>query len=295
MNGILLKALYTLSSNSRLLEELNEYQHNKVIDWDEENSYNDHVPKTVHDKVFQKFTKDKKADRLVIPFTPTNVPVPTDIANHLDTHGYSVKDYYKGTAIDGNGTEHHIKDVLANTNAHNIPSTAHVERVNFGMKKVKESDTNLLDKFNTDVNRRGHDKGGLQIVVTRNSVDVAGHATDKKYRSCMQMPKFDDDPNEGMNAERIQADLFHKSLAAFVTDKDETNLDNAHSVVLLKRYQNKERHGVYRPSYMAHGDQIHGAMDAVSTFAKANYPVQKGTEYKLARDLYKNCPEKITE
>lgn len=46
---------------------------------------------------------------------------------------------------------------------------------------------------------------------------------------------------------------------------------------------------------MAHGDQIHGAMDAVSTFAKNNYPVQKGTEYKLARDLYKNCPEKITE
>lgn len=275
-----------------ILEQLNDYQHNMVNDWQIENSdLPNTMPANTHDKVFAKFNKGKKkSTRISIPFT-LSTPTNTHVAEHLLSHGnWSIKDYNTGVAtrnVNNTTEEANISSILKHTGADKVNTSFDHTRVNYGMTKTKTHNTNLLTAFEKDPNRA---PSGLQMIITRDPHEIAGMATDKKYKSCMQLPKFDGDENEGLNHDHIQYDLKHQNLAVYLNDADDNNIDNARSHIILKKYTNKDGHHIWRPTTMTHGDYVEGFHKAVAEFARANWPALPGSKYKLAPKLYKNTP-----
>lgn len=276
-----------------LLEELNSYQTDMVSDWRMENSdLPNTMPDNTHDKTFAKFNKGKKkSTRISIPFT-ISTPTNTHIAQHLQEHGgWSIKDYNTGVATRNNNNntteEANIAYLLKHTGGDEVSTTLEHTRVNYGMSRKKELKTNLVTAFEKDPTRA---PSGLHMIITREPYEVAGMATGKKYKSCMQLPSYAGDENEGLNYDHIKYDLKHQNMAVYLNNAGDDNIDNARSHIMLKKYTNKDGHHIWRPTTMAHGDYVEEFHKAVSDFAKANWPALPGSKYKLAAGLYKNAP-----
>lgn len=278
-----------------LLEKLNDYQANMVSDWKMENSdLSNTMSDNTHDKIFAKFNKGKKkAMRISVPFTPIT-PTNTHIANYLQEHGgWVIKDYNAGIATRNNNNtteEANIAYLLKHTGGDAVDTTLEHTRVNYGMSRKKELKTNLVTAFEKDPNRA---PSGLHMIITREPFEVAGMATDKKYKSCMQLPAHDGDENEGLNYDHIKYDLKHQNMAVYLNNAGDDDIDNARSHIILKKYTNKDGHHIWRPTTMTHGDHIEGFHKAILDFAKTNWPSLPGSKYKLASGLYKNAPTMI--
>lgn len=302
VNSFLLETISRYSSvdlSHQLLEKLNDYQHSLVHDWQSENDDLDStVSPKVHDKIFAKFNKgDKNAQHISVPFEPKLSNINGDIENHLKNHGgWEIKDYRKGLAhrtVDGKTEEGNISHILKTTGGDKVHTKINHDRVNFGQVRTKTIESNLADAFDNDPHRIGHDSG-LHMIISRDPHEVAGQATDKKYKSCMTLPSHEDDPNEGLNYEHIKHDLKHKNLAVFLNKNGDNNVSHATTHILLKRYISKDgKHSIYRPTTMAHGDQIDGFHHTIHEWSKKQWPAKKDTKYTLQRDLYKNAKPTI--
>lgn len=226
----------------------------------------------VHDPVFG----GHDVDRVTIPLekAPRDHslnPVHNAITKHFDAHGIKMADYDKGTVTDKHGRETTVGKALGKTKA----------------------DPSLMQQFNNDPVRQSthkHDTG-KSITISRHPIDVAGMSTGRKWdaSSCMRIgTDGTTTENTGTNRHYIKADMNHGTLAAYVHDNEDTNLENPNSRVLLKRHDSVDRgeKPIFRPEATTYGNNNPDIHHTLKKWAKENYPEKEDGVYVKNSALY---------
>ena len=254
-----------------MLEALSDEQTKLAKKWAKDNTASREV-ENVHDHVFG----GKDVDRVTIPLEraprdhSTN-PIHNTIKKHLEPHGYSMGDYDKGTVTDKHGRETSVGKALGRTKA----------------------EPSLMQKFNNDPSRQSTHahSTGKSITISRHPLDVAGMSTGRKWdkTSCMRIGvNGTTDCDVGSNRKFIKSDMQHGTLAAYVHDNDDKQLDNPQSRVLLKRHDSVDYNEkpIFRPENRIYGDQNDDIKHTVSKWAEKHYPSKEDGVYVKHPSLY---------
>lgn len=254
-----------------MLEALSDEQTKLAKKWAKDNTASREI-ENVHDGVFG----GKDVDKVTIPLERaprdhSSNPIHNTIKKHLEPHGYSMGDYDKGTVTDKHGRETSVGKALGRTKA----------------------EPSLMQKFNNDPSRQSTHahSTGKSITISRHPLDVAGMSTGRKWdkTSCMRIGvNGTTDCDVGSNRKFIKSDMQHGTLAAYVHDNDDKQLDNPQSRVLLKRHDSVDYNDkpIFRPENRIYGDQNDDIKHTVNKWAEKHYPSKDDGIYIKHPSLY---------
>ncbi len=277
-------------------------------------SYN---PYDSHTDLFNAYASPSSPSRIVIPYNQEShlVPIDDKVKHHLASHGWGIHDYVNGMAfrdtIDRNGNPKRefkkIGKVLQDTGAGSIIHSTrsslvrdsdgnHVIDKYTGRFKTETKPQSILEFYNNDPVRNS--KSDINIVISRGKEDIAGMSSGRSWESssCMRLPystskepKCQDTYDEHTH---LKSDLKHHSLVAYAAKKGDDYLEKPMGRVTIKRYEstkkvNGKTHIIYRVGSDEYGNLPHGFVDQVNSIMEQHYPAHSGTEYKLAKGLYK--------
>lgn len=144
--------------------------------------------------------------------------IPNDkVASHLSSHGYSIKDYKKGIAIDKYGRDIRIGKVLS----------------------ITKSPADIVKAYTNDKSRTNSKHIDLMICISKHHHDVAGMSTGRNWTSCMNMVngKFANSLEKSISAGSHVAYLIHshdkdiKNPLARITLNPHHSLDGSHVIL----------------------------------------------------------------
>lgn len=269
-----------------LLEALDEYQKKYVdehLGGDEYDRYRTHV------NLFDSYEKTHP-NRIFLDI-PNNLERTSDIdvIRHLDKHGYQLEDYKKGLArktfTDTNGNQKKqlisIGKVLHRTGASEILTNK--KNIHGKLKSVMDVYNESRDGVNKD----------LKLVISRDKHDIAGMSTDRHWESCMTLPSEYD--RGGCNHSMIKSDLLHHTLAAYLINKGDDDIENPLGRVLIKKHISEDGKEIYRVSRKSYGNLPSEYYDLIDSYMKKHYPSENGISYLLHPDLYHDSNPNITE
>ena len=188
---------------------------------------------------------------------------PKDIKDHLESHGYTIHDYRGGVAMDKHGRETKIGKALVKTAA------------------PKE----MLDRFNSDPNRRVKSDSSMKIIISRHHHDVAGMSTNRGWTSCMNM-------DGGSNKEYLKHDLFHGTHVAYLVHNHDDEVKNPVARIALKPFISENGHKILRPearTYGTAGDSFHST---VREWTEKHFPTVDDV-YVKHKDLYDDSGDRV--
>lgn len=288
-----------------LNEELTDTQKRRVREYSTSNS----VRKS-HDEVF-----GEGNERIVIPLERSTKPTThndlqnmssgwgvnphhTHVLNHLAQNGYHVTDYNNGVAKKSDGSDDRevsIGKILSRTGgdqkmttimskpkyAINPENGTHLKDADGNKIVTRESKPQSVSQvFASDPIRAS--QGGLNVHITRNKFDVCGMSTNRSWKSCMNL-------DGGGNRHYLKNDIEHGTLTAYLTHKDDSNIDHPIGRINLKRFEPIGDSGkaIYRPEDSKYGTLPHEFRKQVSDWAEKNYPSDEKTfAYSKASGLY---------
>ena len=179
-----------------------------------------------------------------------------ELQNAISNLGYEIDDYKHGLAKKSSDPSKKIK---------------------IG-KLIK--DKKLLNKFANDPIRAATRQASpLEVVFSRDPIDIAGMSTDRGWVSCMDL---DDGPT--VNNKYIPADIKNGAIIAYLIRENDKNIDNPLARILIKPYYYKN-HMVLFPDN-AYGTNVAGFREVVDKFCKfANSNSPEGN-YRLRSSSY---------
>lgn len=236
-----------------LIEELTPEQKQKVDAWGKN---------TTATKISQNVFPEGH-DRIEIPLEHPEgkqkdaEPHP-DVEDHLEKHGYKIKDYKSGLATDKHGRDMKIGRVLEKTKAED---------------KVKQA-------FANDPSRAASTQAGnLKVVISKHPHDVAGMSTDRGWSSCMNM-------DTGSNSHYLKHDVKKGTHVAYLVNKDDNEIKKPLARIALKPYHSSvSDHSVLRPEESGYGTGDSAFHHTVKQFAEKHYPA-KDASYHKDDDVY---------
>lgn len=237
----------------QLIEELSPDQKNKVDSWGKNTNatkISQNVFPEGHDRIEIQLEHPEGKQKEVEPHP--------DVEDHLEKHGYKIKDYKSGLATDSHGRDMKIGRVLEKTKAED---------------KVKQA-------FANDPSRAASTKeGNLKVVISKHPHDVAGMSTDRGWTSCMNM-------DDGSNAHYLKADVKNGTHAAYLVNKDDNDIKKPLARIALKPYHSSDGdHTVLRPEESGYGTGDSAFHHTVKQFAEKHYPTKHAAYYK-DKDVY---------
>jgi len=158
-------------------------------------------------------------------------------------------------------------------------------------KKIKIGklikDKELLNKFANDPIRAATRQASpLEVVFSRDPIDIAGMSTDRGWVSCMDL---DDGPT--VNNKYIPADIKNGAIIAYLIRENDKNIDNPLARILIKPYYYKN-HMVLFPDNV-YGTNVAGFREVVDKFCKfANSNSPEGN-YRLRKSSYSDSHSDI--
>lgn len=284
-----------------ILEELTDEQKKYVRSLYAKSGAKQDLPHdNVHDDFFEKYTGDKNADKMILPYSQISSDESMDnmlnsyeyhaINNVLSKHGYVLHDYVNNVATQTIDTPFgkkvrniKIGKVLQNlsTEDNEIPQRF----IDYHDLKVK----NYSDLYSSSEFRKAANKAedSLQIVISRHRNDIGGMSTGRDWDSCMTLPNFENGIayDAGQNHKYIIKDFKHHTLVAYLTKKGDNSISEPLGRTLIKKFVNTNGHEIYRPSFADYGNINRGVSYILSQLCKNNFPAEEGN-YHMHPDLY---------
>lgn len=287
-----------MSYKKILLEALSDSRKAKLADYAESAglSRTEHSGKDLHNDVFEAHTGDKNAGHIVEPFdggVQHHDRHNRVLIDHLTKHGYQIHDYAKNQAAIVKDT--HVGQRISYPKITSALASTGGDAV---MSEVTSPHTgkemNLLEMYNADPRRTNSKKSGLQIVYDRTQEGVGGMSSGRSWddTSCMRLPhtpKNDGDGeyvSGGAYHDKIQNDLHHGTICAYLTKHGDHKAESPLGRVLLKKFTNENGHSVFRPEHSTYGNTSSNFEHHVEKFASKAWPSEEGTTYYKHRALY---------
>lgn len=132
-----------------------------------------------------------------------------NVTKAIEDLGYKVQDYIGGYATDG--------------------------KQKFKIGKLLSKNPNnesLLESFKLDPMRANNNS--LNIVISRHPYDIGGMSTNRNWDSCMRLSENWNSDEEGCNAHFVKSDILSGTIIAYLTRKDDMNINDPMSRVLIK-------------------------------------------------------------
>jgi len=261
--------------DARLTEELNDYQKSIVDSWNSGPSGTiSRKSGRVSDNIFP-----PDQHRVTIPLEASGEAVQPhpDVANHLQSNGYKIKDYTAGLAEDPNYPKRSL-------------------RIGSLLQKTGAT-PDVVNAFQNDPARAASkaSTGGLQIVLSRHPHDIAGASTDRGWNSCMRMPEDEDDEG-GMFNHYLQHDVEQGSVAAYLTKAGDHEAKHPLSRIMLKPWENvddtqiKGDKTILRPEEKGYGTADNSFSHTVRKWAETHYPGGNAA-YRKNPYVYNDAPK----
>ena len=186
-----------------------------------------------------------------------------ELQNAISNLGYEIDDYKHGLAKKSSDPSKKIK---------------------IG-KLIKDKE--LLNKFANDPIRAATRQASpLEVVFSRDPIDIAGMSTDRGWVSCMDL---NDGPT--VNNKYIPADIKNGAIIAYLIRENDKNIDNPLARILIKPYYYKN-HMVLFPDSV-YGTNVAGFREEVDKFCKfANSNSPEGN-YRLRKSSYSDSHSDI--
>ncbi len=151
------------------------------------------------------------------------------ITEFLEEKGYIILDYKSGYATDEKNKQ------------------------KFRIGKLIKENRELAEEFKKDktreVNQDEFNANEHLLVLSDRAIDIAYMSTRKTWKNCMS---YDDDRGHNL---KLPNDIEHGSIIAYLIKKDDPNIYNPLSRLLLKPYQNQKGDRAYRVSQIQ-GEKI---------------------------------------
>lgn len=207
-----------------------------------------------------------KEDRVTIPLNRNMSPDPL-VANHLKSHGYTIKDYSAGLASHESTPDRNVK---IGRILHQIEAPDHINRAyqkDPARTSIKNSDSNM------------------SIVISRNPHDVAAMSTHQNWQSCQTLGSSvqvkDADGNmvtkeqaKGTRTEYVPTTIASGAHIAYLVNdpKDvDTHYGPKSRTTLNVFVSDDGSHRIIRPSE-TYGDKVSGFHSTVKSWAEKNFP-----------------------
>lgn len=246
-----------------LKEALTDYQKYEVDDWDDDR------PAHVNTEIKRVFG-DK--DRIRIPLESGHLHDP-DVVEHLERHGFKVKDYANNKAEDASGREIKIGKALTKTKA----------------------SKDLVDAYSTSAEEARNSQGNLEIVISHHPHDVAGmtsHGQSWQHQSCMNF-------ESGCNRSYLPAEVKNGTHVAYLVNKgdgikhdnDHYDISAPHARIAIKPFESEheetgEPHAIFRADRKTYGVRSGTFEHSVNKWLEEKYPTKEGHEYGLIDGSY---------
>jgi hypothetical protein len=231
----------------------------------------------------------KKISKDVIPSDASSIKIPlthdtkSAVEQHLSKHGFQLKNYASGTAVDKYGREVGVASVLKS------PKTAAPENVVKGF----ENDARA-DKISPDTHH---------IVFSHDPEHVGECSTNKPWKSCASLTAKGNPTSygSGVAAKKLKDAISAGSHVAYLMKHDQDDLNKAHARVLLHPYHAYDKdgnieHSVLMPErkvYSKTGGKQSSFTSSVEDFARKKYPMKPGRIYQKDSSVYDDDQQRI--
>lgn len=260
-----------------------------------------------HDKVFG------DEHDMVIPLEKEGIhreidpdKIPDEVKNTLTKHGYGIKDYLGNVA----------------TKTRRTPS-GDTKEDNPSISKIlaREKDKTALEKFNNDPQRQSKLATEHEIVISRDPQKVGRMTSSRRWcgEHCTRLPgpemvhpdrtkhiSDEDMENGGLFHHKIEDDIKHGTLIAYLVKKGDHNVEAPLGRILIKKHNAFDGKGnpvkgrsIYRPELgHAFGASPDNFKATVQNWSETHYPSLKEGEkalvYKKEPELYDDEEDKST-
>ena len=210
-------------------------------------------------KIFNRFGSGEKKDRINIPLNASRPIVDVKpnkaVEDYLHSKGYTIENYFQGTARDKYGR---------------TPSIGKIVKDNPEIKQLFDSDPNR--------NAANSKKSNFTVVISRHPYDLVGMSFDRGWTSCM-------DAEKGSYKKHIKDDIKKGTLVAYLVKNDDLNINRPTSRILIKPFYSSsgERLMVLDKTY---GAAILDFRLTVSNFLEHFNRGKSEGVYLLDEDLY---------
>jgi hypothetical protein len=169
--------------------------------------YVKHFNRERYKDIFSKYEGDRNKYRIYLPLDSgvkiTN-PINLKVEEVLDKNGYDLLDYTNGVC-----------------KFRGAKNPSKVGKVLNSLIKDDPSIKELLDKFNSDNERKSGKSDELMIVISRHPYDIAGADTDRKWTNCMTLSQWSEVKQEKILKLRKEILKLRLDLENIQLEKDE--------------------------------------------------------------------------
>ena len=165
-------------------------------------------------KIFNRFGSGEKKDRINIPLNASRPIVDVKpnkaVEDYLHSKGYTIENYFQGTARDKYGR---------------TPSIGKIVKDNPEIKQL----------FDSDPNRKAANltKSNFTVVISRHPYDLIGMSFDRGWTSCMDLK------SSLPYKKHIKDDIKKGTLVAYLVKNDDLNINRPTSRLLIKPFYSK--------------------------------------------------------
>lgn len=211
-----------------------------------------------------------------------------DVVEHLNNHGWDVKDYQKGIAH---------KTIQVGNPERGIPMREKVVEKKIGSILDETGATPEVKK--SFVNDRGQVTAAKHhVVISTSPLAILGMSTGTNWdqQSCMRYP-------DGFNNHYMQYDSENGThIAYLVNSDDKTAFQHGEpeaplARIALKAHHNFDSEGnrdtIFRPENRTYGPSSTSFTKAVSNWAIKNYPAIKNAEYRKNSAVYNDTGDNV--
>ena len=211
-------------------------------------------------EIFNRFGSGEKKDRINIPLNASRPIVDVKpnkaVEDYLHSKGYTIENYFQGTARDKYGR---------------TPSIGKIVKDNPEIKQL----------FDSDPNRKAANakKSNFTVVISRHPYDLVGMSFDRGWTSCMNLE------SELDYKKHIKDDINKGTLVAYLVKNDDLNINRPTARVLIKPFYSSsgERLMVLDKTY---GTELLDFRLTVSNFLEHFNRGKSEGVYLLDEDLY---------
>lgn len=251
-----------------------------------------HVPdQWDHHSKLSEDTQEKIGDAMKhgsfthFPLNETRNDIDPDLAEHLSSHGYTIKDYSKGTVSKKLHAGDPTREKVVDSDIMSV------------LNKTKASPQIISDYAKSKKNVSDN-KAGLHVVVSTSPLAIAGMTTGTHWKntSCMNM-------EGGAYHHKLRDDSENGTHVAFLVPHDDPTAfkygepSNPLARIALKAYHEDPYEGhdsdtVFRPENKTYGSGSSSFTSAVAQWASANYPAKADVTYHKNEDVYDDTNER---
>lgn len=123
----------------------------------------------------------------------------------------------------------------------------------------------IIKVFNARFNINSVKDMECLVVISRDPYDIAGMSTDRRWKSCMRLPKHRNDDG-GQYRYYVMADLLEGTLIAYLIEKNDRDIDNPYARVLIKPFINKNNDVYLAPEDKVYYDESYLTKDHTDNF-----------------------------